>query len=182
MDETNLDAGTNASENEATAGTSAEELDTTDVETNEETSEVDTDDVEEEEEIDKEVLKRKKNIEKSKKLLSERNQARDEAKQLKLKLEIKELKEKHWEFDENAVLELVKLHPTLSLDDAVVLHSSKTTKKEEPKEDFGGIIGRESRDLEGSNITLAQLKSMPADQYAKTRDLIDAWKIKLISG
>jgi len=174
MDETtNLDAGINASDEEtlATDGTMSEELDTTDVETDE----IETDDV-----IDQEALKRKRNAEKAKKMLAEKNEMKARIENLERDNAIKDLKLNYGEFDAEAVVEIKKQHPSLSYEDALLLHNSKTPQKPQPSNI--GLSGMESRSVETATITASELSKLDPQSYSQTYDKIMSGKVKLVKG
>lgn len=174
MEETNLDAGKIAS-TEAIEGINSEEVETTqEVETTDNVEEVELED----EEVDKEALKKKRNAEKVRKILAEKNEAVRKAQEAETKLALKDLQLQHWKFDEESVLKIKTAHPSLSLEDCYLLHTSKSPKPEEKPWDFWGIVWRETQ-AQSNIITLEQLRKLDQEQYSRTRDLIDQGKIIL---
>lgn len=181
-EQTNLDAGIIASEEEtATTGINVEEVNTNEVYTKPIESE---DTIESEEEIDKEALKKKRNAEKAKELLHERTQLKSRIAELEKVNAIKDLKIKYGEFDENLVVGIKTDHPSLSYEDSYLLYKSKNpTQVEEKPIEFWGFVWRESQGSWITKITTKELASIKdSNEYSKTYDLIQSGKIQLVKG
>lgn len=165
--DTNLssDAGIMASEELASEGIISDEV--------EADEELVASEEEHEEEIPQVPVENKnKKGDKFKEILSEKNTAIARAEKAEQENAILNLKLKYWEFDEVQVLELKKLHPTLSDDDVYTLRDSKKPKEVEQPNWSESMVWHESRKTEVRTITNAELKQMEQSDYNIATDRI----------
>lgn len=113
------------------------------------------------------------------KILAERNEAKRIAEEQAREIALLKLEKTFGEFNHDEVKSYIEKNPTLPVEDAVILWKAKN-KPEKPKAKASWIVWSEVRSVSKSQVTEAELLKMDQQEYNKTRDLIDAGKIRFV--
>lgn len=170
----NLEEGTNFSEqDETTEGINSENLEDEDLTTDE--SDADSDVEEREEQTVEKQKPINKTAKKFQKILSEKNQLRDEVEAIKMELSLERLSKTYGDINQEEVKAIKDANKSLSWEDSVILWNAKKPKAEtKTKESF---IWRESSWWKRNYITDAELWKLSDSEYAAAIDKIKEWKL-----